>query len=72
LNARGGEVSANFNQSWRVVVAHPAGLTFSLTVAVHPFKKPCIYNGFINLNTDEHIWARMKNKISDLRWATNF
>jgi hypothetical protein len=29
-------------------------LTVSLTVAVHPFKKPFIYAGFDNLNTDGH------------------
>jgi hypothetical protein len=31
-----------------------AELTFPLTVAVHPFKKPFIYAGFDNLNTDGH------------------
>ena len=27
-------------------------LTVPLTVAVHALKKPCIYKGFINLNTE--------------------
>jgi hypothetical protein len=28
-------------------------------VAVHRIKKPCIYNGFINLNTDGHGWTQI-------------
>jgi hypothetical protein len=49
-----GEVSANFNQSWRVVLQPVAWLAFPLTVAVRPVKKPCIYAGFNSLNTDGH------------------
>jgi hypothetical protein len=54
LNARGGEVSANFSQWWRVVFQPAALLTLPLTVAVHPSNKPFIYEGFNNLNTDAH------------------
>jgi hypothetical protein len=42
-----------------MVFASAAILTESLTVAVHAFKKPCIYAGFINLNTDGHGWTRI-------------
>jgi hypothetical protein len=52
LNASGGEVLASSSQSWRIVLAIAPLLTNPLTVAVHPFKKPCIYNGFNSLNTD--------------------
>jgi hypothetical protein len=54
LNASGGKVSASLEQLWRIVLRLAALLTLPLTVAVHPFKKPCIYNGFNNLNTDGH------------------
>ena len=36
------------------MVETTAILTFSLTVAVHRIKKPFVYVGFYNLNTDEH------------------
>jgi hypothetical protein len=52
LNASGGKVSASLSQ-WRQIAGAVAGLlTIPLTVAVHPFKKPFIHAGFINLNTD--------------------
>jgi hypothetical protein len=54
LNASGGKVSASSSQWWRIVLAIAPLLTNPLTVAVHPVKKPCIYNGFNNLNTDGH------------------
>jgi hypothetical protein len=58
-------VAAKFQPSsyqfWRVVKTLAALLTEPLTVAVHRIKKPCIYNGFVNLNTDGHRWARMKH-----------
>jgi hypothetical protein len=60
LNASGGKVSASFSQWWRIVFQLTALLTVSLTVAVHQFKKPCIYNGFNNLNTDGHGLTRIK------------
>jgi hypothetical protein len=34
-------------------------LTVPLTVAVHRIKKPFIYKGFDNLNTDGHGWTRI-------------
>ncbi len=34
-------------------------LAVPLTVAVHAFKKPSVYAGFINLNTDGHEGTRM-------------
>jgi len=54
VNARCGKVSASFGQWWRVVLALAALLTFPLTVAVHPFKKPNKINGFIDLTIDGH------------------
>ena len=54
MKASGGKVSANFSQFWQVVFQPAAELTFPLTVAVHSFKKPFIYEGFDNLNTDGH------------------
>jgi ABC-type glycerol-3-phosphate transport system permease component len=52
VNANGGKVSANFSQWWRVVMALAALLTLPLTVAFLLFKKPFIYAGFDNLDTD--------------------
>jgi len=46
-------------------------LTVPLTVAVHRIKKPFIYAGFDNLNTDEHRWAQIKNRDFDTNF-TNF
>jgi hypothetical protein len=42
-----------------MVIPSAALLTVPLTVAVHRIKKPCIYNGFDNLNTDGHGWTRI-------------
>jgi len=39
---------------WRMVFPVAAMLAESLTVAVHALKKPCVYAGFDNLNTDGH------------------
>ncbi|HEY5232509.1 MAG TPA: hypothetical protein VIK35_03120 [Verrucomicrobiae bacterium] len=38
----------------RMVIPSAAMPTVPLTVAVHALKKPCIYAGFNNLNTDGH------------------
>ena len=53
-----------------MVIPSAAILTVPLTVAVHALKKPCIYAGFNNLNTDGHGWTRMK-KNSDANF-TNY
>jgi hypothetical protein len=45
-----------------MVLPSAAGLAVSLTVAVQRFKKPSVYAGFINFNTDEHGWTRMKSE----------
>jgi hypothetical protein len=42
------------------VLACAAKLAVSLTVAVHPFKKPFVYKGFDNLNTDGHGLTRIR------------
>jgi hypothetical protein len=47
------------------VFASAAKLTVPLTVAVHARKKPCIYNGFDNLNTD----GRGLTRIKDNEWS---
>jgi hypothetical protein len=67
MNASGGKVSANFSQFWQVVFQPAAELTFPLTVAVHPFKKPFIYAGFDNLNTDGHGWTRINFRRGELQ-----
>ena len=54
-NARCRKVLASSSQLWRVVFQHTALLTFPLTVAVHRIKKPFIYAGSINLNTDGQV-----------------
>jgi hypothetical protein len=38
-----------------------------LTVVFHPFKKPFVYTGFINFNTDGHGFTRMKLPVISLR-----
>jgi hypothetical protein len=48
-------VAQSFSEFWVVtarVVQLTAGLTVSLTVGVHAFKKPGKYNRFSNLNID--------------------
>ena len=37
-----------------MVFAAVAGLAVPLTVAIHRLKKPCVYAGVVNLNTDGH------------------
>jgi hypothetical protein len=49
-----GRVLANTGELWRIVFPPAAKLTVPLTVAVHARKKPFVYAGFDNLNTDEH------------------
>ena len=53
-----GRVSANTGELWRIVIQSVAKLTVSLTVAVHCLKKPFVYAGFGNLNTDGHRLTR--------------
>src|ERR1017187_4401605 len=55
-----GRVSANPGELWRIVFASAAKLTVPLTVAVHARKKPFVYTGFDNLNTDGHGWTRIR------------
>jgi hypothetical protein len=40
-----------------------AMLTVPLTVAVHRIKKPFVYAGFDNLNTDGHGLTQMGNEL---------
>jgi hypothetical protein len=54
LNARYGEVSASLGQQWRIVFASVALLTVSLTVAVHPSRKPFKHKAFTDLTTGGH------------------
>src|SRR5271170_7530284 len=51
---------ASYSQWWRIVFQLAARLTLLLTVAVHPFEKPCICKGFNNLTTDGHGCTRIK------------
>src|ERR1039457_6172750 len=57
-----GRVSANCGELWRIVFPSAAKLTDSLTVAVHARKKPFVYKGFNNLNTDGHGWTQIKHE----------
>src|ERR1017187_6090306 len=54
-----GRVSANSGELWRIVFPAAAKLTVSLTVAVQRLKKPFVYAGFNNLNTDGHRWTQI-------------
>jgi hypothetical protein len=46
-----------------------ARLTVPLTVAVHRLKKPFIYAGFDNLNTDGHGWTRIQTIAATQRFT---
>jgi hypothetical protein len=56
-----GEFQRDTEELWRIVFASAAKLTVPLTVAVHARKKPFVYTGFDNLNTDGHGWTRIKD-----------
>jgi hypothetical protein len=45
---------------WRIVIPSALLLAVPLTVAVRRLKKPFIYAGIINLNTDEHGFTRIR------------
>src|ERR1017187_10153267 len=66
-----GRVAANSGESWRMVFASAAILTESLTVAVHALEKPCIYAGFISLNTDGHGCTRIFSNVRNA-WKIHF
>ena len=68
MNASGGEVSASSSQFRRVVLPSARLLTLLLTVAVHPFKKPFIHVGFVNLTIDGHGLTRIF-AIYDMRFT---
>jgi len=53
-----------------MVIPSAAMPTVPLTVAVHALKKPCIYAGFNNLDTDGHVLYG--NKISGRNWPMNW
>src|ERR1700733_7233430 len=61
VNARIGKVSASSDKKWRMVLQLPALLTVTLTVAVHPSRRPYVCKASANLTTDGHGYTRMKS-----------